>query len=253
VTFDHRSGTEFTSYVIDVEDEGLFSVGITNTCESEFVYEVLGVGGVDQPIALESSHSRAQSDRQTVQPSLGLVSIPIPHDDSYGGYLVEIRRRAEDSFACVEDGRVVRLRAARLVISTPKRAWVASVSAGFSLSGLVNAACDDVEEADRDDRCSDARPGLVSFVHVHHTRFDWAAPVFGLGLSGGRPEYYIGGGLRLGSAATFNAGLVVGPVENGFGEDRPTRFKRTWFFGVSYSLIGDDGSAIRAPFAGLAQ
>ena len=256
VSFDHRSGSELSSYTVDVESGHVFAVRIANTCESEFVYEVLGFGS-DEPPPPTTSYSRgAPREGQGLQPRLGSVSIPIRHDESYGGYVIEIRRPDREeasSIGCVEDGQGVDLQPARLVIATPRRVWTTSVSAGFSLSGLVNAACDVEKEAEKDDRCSDARPGLVSFVHVHHARLAWLAPVFGLGLSDGRTEYYIGGGLRLGGAATFNGGLVVGSVQNGFGEDPPTKFNTTWFFGVSYSLLGDDSSAIRAPFAGMGQ
>ena len=181
------------------------------------------------------------------------MEIAIPHDDAYGGYLVEITRpdRAEaQSITCVDaDGDPVDLEHKRLVINIPAMDWEVSMSAGFSLSGLVNEACNTGES----NRCSDARPGLVSFFHVHHARMGWLAPMFGTGLSDGRTEYYIGGGLRLGSEATFNGGIVVGPVANGFGEDAPTRFRRTWFFGVSYRLIGGGGNEDRPPFAGSGQ
>lgn len=248
--FTHLNGPILSSSTLSVRNEREFLIQITDTCEEEFVYQVRGFRR-ERPPEPQTVYSRAARGDL---PTLSDVEITISHDDTYGGYLVDIVRpdRGEaQSTKCVDAaGASVELEPAQLVIAVPKWGWETTMSTGFSLSPLVNEACA-VDKPDRPDRCSSLQPGLVSFFHVHHTRMDWWAPMFGTGLSDGQPEYYIGVGLRLGSEATFNSGLVVGKVKVGFGENPPTRFKRTWFVGVSYRLIGDGGG--RAPFAGVGQ
>ena len=246
IIFDHRDGPALMSRTLDLRDGQEFLIRITNTCAEEFEYQVLGRQS-QRPSRPQMAYSRAL---ESGLPPLSDVELDIRHDAADGGYLVEITRpvRGEtQSVTCVDDSRrqVSDLLPKRMVINVRATGWEISVSAGFSLSNLKDEACGEGKP-----KCSHARPGLVTYFHVHHSsRLPWLAVVFGTGLSDGRPEYYSGLGLRLGDVATLNAGLVVGAVERATAKNLDPRFKGTWFFGASYRLFGS-GNAPPPPLAG---
>lgn len=247
--FDHRGGGP-TSYTLLLTDGELFTITVSNTCLTEFVYEVLGVGssGRDQLPFTPLTDFRDETQRDSVR--LSTWTHAIRHNESYAGYLVTISRRSGASFVCIDGDQTVALEPVTLVINTPKKDWDIALSGGYTLSGLVNSSCTDDAEGGESKPCDEAKPGLVSFVHVYHDRLPWLAPMFGLGIGGGgQTQYHFGAGIRLGDVAAINGGLAVGPVEVGATDAPATVFKKTWFVGLSYSFVGG-GDTIRQPFAG---
>lgn len=262
VTFDHLASDDDRSYELRPRHGEAFEVRIKNTCPDVFAYEVKGIvrerGAEDEPGA------------RTAKPLEEKV-LPVVHDEKYGGYIVTITRTA-DTAPCAD---AEKLQNRTLLISTPTETWDLSFSGGFTLSSLSSpqyylrphpsdAAKKQVQQdPDKED---DANLGIATYVHVFHQRMPWLAGTFGLGIRDqNRTEYFLGGGVRLSDKATVNAGVVYGSVsrlKNGVNlvdpvsddnvlNDLPTRTKRGFFIGVSYSFIDVRGK-LQQPFAGAA-
>jgi hypothetical protein len=260
VSFDHLNTDGNRSYVLNLSHGEPFQVKITNTCPETFSYEVQGILRAEQ-----GGDNLSGKDGKALETKL----LPVVHDEKYGGYLVTIKRTFET--AVCKDGE--KLQPRTLMISTPKMTWDLSFSGGFTLSSLnsphyflrphpTETGKKQVQEdADKHD---DANLGIASYVHLYHHRVPWLAGMFGLGIrDSNKTEYYLGGGLRFSDKATLNAGVVFGPVtrlkdginltdpvsDDNVLNDLPTRTKRGFFVGLSYSFIDVRGK-LQQPFAG---
>ena len=234
VVFDHEEGGR-RAYTLYLKDGEPFAVKIRNTCETEFTYEVLSITE-DQPSPTQYRHSVSGVAGQTTDKVIDVV-----HDDSYGGYFVEIRRPA--TFVVCRnrqtESEVAVLSPTRLTITTPARRWRTSVSGAYTLTHLPKDDCAD------GDPCNRVKQGLATFVHTYHDRFPFLAPMFGLGISGeGQAEYFVGGGLRLGNEGTISFGGVAGKRRSG------SNTQWSWFAGFSYAFLDTGTDALERPFAG---
>jgi hypothetical protein len=246
---------------ISLSDGDIFAVVIYNTQKDAFVYSI-------DTVAREEKVAQPQSATKPVD----VVTLVRQHSSRYAGYIVHI----------TPIGRVsTTLGEARVIIDVVTSEFRAAFGGGFTASGLTDrvfaVVADTIEqdgtrvgvqrfvrEADRED---DARLGLGSFVHIHHTRVPWAALTFGLGIEQNRAaSYYLGPSLRMGDAAVLTLGVLVGSVrvaplgvsENQIVADpnvvnnAGSRTKASWFVGLSYSFIGGADRNLAKPFGGEA-
>ena len=243
VIYDHREG-EQAAYTLYPQNGSVFFITILNTCPAQFVYEVLGIGEEAAPPVAPTADMRTDSTSR-----LSDVTLSVVHDDSYGGYYVDIRlsdHPERQQVACTDtqhtDGTTsgVELAPTKLVITTPNRSWQTRVAGAYTVSTLTPVCAND-------EGCGDqVNQGLATFLHTYHERFPSVAPMFGLGISGdNRAEYYFGGGIRLNDEVAFSGGMVFGPRQ----VETKTRTRFGWFFGVSYTIL-DTANAIQQPFAG---
>jgi hypothetical protein len=260
VAFDHLKTDGDRSYVLKLSDGEPFQVRITSTCPEVFSYEVHGiVREEDQEPGLDAKAGKA----------LETKVLPVIHDEKYGGYIVTIQKvdTVPSTSPCFP------LLSRTLMISTPKMTWDLSFSGGFTLTTLNNphyylrphpteAGKKQVQEdATKED---DVNLGIATYVHLYHHRLPWLAGTFGLGIRDqSKTEYYLGAGYRFSDKATVNAGLVFGPVtrlkdgvnvndaitDDNVLNDPPTRTRRGFFVGISYSFIDVRGK-LQQPFAG---
>lgn len=261
-SFDHLNTAGDRSYQLHLSDGETFQVRILNTCPDVFSYEIHGIvreeagsGGVDQ-------RSGGQLKKEHV--------IPVVHDEKYGGYIVTIKRTLATA-PCGD--ATAKLENRTLMISTPKMSWDLSFSGGFTLSSLNSphyylrphpSEAGQKQIQEDPDKTDDANLGIASYVHLYHHRMPWLAGMFGLGIrDNNKTEYYLGGGLRFSDKATFNLGAVFGPVsrlkdgnnltdaisDDNVLTDLPSRTRRGFFVGLSYSFIDVRGK-LQQPFAG---
>lgn len=236
VVFDHAEGTRRT-YTLHLKDGEPFAIEVRNTCETEFAYEVLSISR-DQPPPTQYRYSAPGVASVTADKVIDVV-----HDDSYGGYFVEIRRPTT-FLACrsqQNQSELAVLSPTRLTITTPARRWRRSISGAYTLTHLPKDDCLDGEPCDR------VKQGLATFVHTYHDKFPFVAPMFGLGIGGeGQAEYFVGAGLRMGDVGTINLGAVTGKRSSGANAE----VRWSWFAGFSYAFLDTGRSALQQPFAG---
>ena len=270
IKFDHARGQD-RSYTRYFDDGELFSIRIDNTCEIAFSYEVRGIL-IEEPDSITQADAVQKHSRGmlTDLPSLKPKTLDVRHDQSYGGYIVNMVKLVESPL-CQESSE---LESRTLMIHTPRRNWNVAFSGGFVVSGLTNPVyalrphptepgkSQIVEDPGKRDTAS---LGIATFVHMYHERRPRFGIMFGLGLQeSDQTEYYIGGGLRLSDRATINLGLSLGPVsrlpggidimepiaDNNILTNLPTRVQESWFFGISFSFINVGDDRLRRPFAG---
>ena len=138
--------------------------------------------------------------------------------------------------------------------------WDLALTGGFIATGLVDPvfALGSVSGQPtrvvlrQPDQESSVNLGVAMFAQVYHDRYPWVAPLsFGIGLRGdSRATFYLGSALRLGSHASFTAGVAIGPVstlpagvvegravtDTNFLTDLGTRTTHSWFTGVTYTF-----------------
>jgi hypothetical protein len=138
--------------------------------------------------------------------------------------------------------------------------WDMALTGGFVATGLVdpvyalgNVAGQPTRVVLRQpDQESTVNLGVAMFAQVYHDRYAWIAPLsFGIGLRGGsRATFYLGSALRLGSHASFTAGVAIGPIaalpagvvegravtDTNFLTNLGTRTTSSWFTGVTYTF-----------------
>jgi len=138
--------------------------------------------------------------------------------------------------------------------------WDLALTGGFVATGLVDPVYALGNVAGQPTRVVLRQPdlestvnlGVAMFAQVYHDRYPWIAPLsFGIGLRGdARATFYLGSALRLGSHASFTAGLAIGPVatlpagvvegravtDTNFLSNLGTRTTRSWFTGVTYTF-----------------
>jgi hypothetical protein len=138
--------------------------------------------------------------------------------------------------------------------------WDMALTGGFVATGLVDPVYALGNVAGQPTRVVLRQPdlestvnlGVAMFAQVYHDRYAWIAPLsFGIGLRGdSRATFYLGSALRLGSHASFTAGVAIGPIATlpaGAVEGRPvtdtnfltnlgTRTTSSWFTGVTYTF-----------------
>jgi hypothetical protein len=138
--------------------------------------------------------------------------------------------------------------------------WDVALTGGFVATGLVDpvyALGNVVGQPTRvvlrqPDLESTVNLGVAMFAQVYHDRYPWIAPLsFGIGLRGdSRATFYLGSALRLGSHASFTAGVAIGPIaalpagvvegravtDTNFLSNLGTRTTRSWFTGVTYTF-----------------
>jgi hypothetical protein len=260
IEYDHAKDDADRAYELRLNDRQTFNIVIRNTCEEAFSYEVQGI--------LRQSPSPAGASVSAGVP-LKDKTIPVTHDDQFGGYIVRITRTL-DKVPCTGGEK---LQSRTLVIATPLIDWDLAFSGGFTVSTLTNpvfylrphpteAGRKQVQQdADAEDS---AHLGIGTFVHLYHHRRPWASLMFGLGLrEGNKTEYFIGGGYRFSDKATLNAGLALGPVSRlpaGVDTTGPvaddnvltnlqTRTRAGVFVAISYSFI-NVRDRLQKPFAG---
>jgi hypothetical protein len=262
VHFDHLKEGGDLAFTRNLSDGEKFTVFVDNTCPDVFSYEVHGIMR-----AAEDTSGAGQKAGKKLESK----SLPVVHDAKYGGYIVTITRTAETN-PC--EG-AEKLKSRTLVISTPLLEWDLAFSGGFTVSSLSSPQYylrphpteTGKKQVQEDTGAKDAvNLGIASFVHLYHHRWPGLAGVFGLGIrDGNKTEYYLGGGLRFSDKATFNGGLVFGPVSRlptgvdttkGVTDDNvltnlPTRIAKGVFFGISYSFI-NVRDKLQQPFAGAA-
>jgi len=138
--------------------------------------------------------------------------------------------------------------------------WDLALTGGFVATGLVDPVYALGNVAGQPTRVVLRQPdlestvnlGVAMFAQVYHDRYPWIAPLsFGIGLRGdARATFYVGSALRLGSHASFTAGVAIGPVatlpagvvegravtDTNFLSNLGTRTTRSWFTGVTYTF-----------------
>jgi hypothetical protein len=144
--------------------------------------------------------------------------------------------------------------------SAQENGWDMALTGGFVASGLADPVWalgtatglpTRVVLRQRDQE-NEATLGAAMFVQVHNGHLSWVAPLsFGLGLrDNGRAVFYFGSALRMGTHASFTAGMAVGPIAAlpaGVVEGRAvadtnalsnlvTRTSHSWFAGVTYTF-----------------
>lgn len=244
-----------------LSDGDVFAVVIYNTQKDAFVYSI-------DTVAREDKGPKTEAEPKPVD----VVFLARQHSSRYAGYIVHITPIGRVSTSLGE---------ARVIINVVTSEFRAAFGGGFTASGLNDRAfavvADTIDqggtrvgvqrfvrESDRED---DARLGLGSFVHVHHTRIPWAALTFGLGIEQNRAaSYYLGPSWRMGDAAVLTLGVLVGSVRTappGVSENQivsdpnvvnslGSRTKASWFVGLSYSFIGGADRNLAKPFLGEA-
>jgi hypothetical protein len=145
--------------------------------------------------------------------------------------------------------------------ASPQSGWDMALTGGFVASGLTDpvfalgtvpgqATRVVVRETDQE---STTTLGIGMFAQVYHDRYPWIAPLsFGIGIRGdSRATFYLGPALRLGSHASFTAGVAIGPVatlpagvvegrtvtDTNFLTNLSTRTTHSWFTGVTYTFV----------------
>lgn len=138
--------------------------------------------------------------------------------------------------------------------------WDMALTGGFVATGLVDPvyALGNVSGQPtrvvlrQPDQESSVNLGVAMFAQVYHDRWAWIAPLsFGIGLRGdSRATFYIGSALRLGSHASFTAGVAIGPIaalpagvvegravtDTNFLTNLGSRTTSSWFTGVTYTF-----------------
>ena len=162
--------------------------------------------------------------------------------------------------ASADDEQRGHQRPAAAPTDAPPGGWDLALTGGFLMTGLVDpvyALGNITGSASRvvlrqPDQESTANLGVAMFAQVYHDRYPWIAPLsFGIGVRGdSRATFYLGSALRVGSHASFTAGLAVGPVatlpagvvegktltDTNFLSNLGTRTTRSWFAGVTYTF-----------------
>jgi hypothetical protein len=263
IEFDHLNTDGDRAYVLKLNDGEPFQVRILNTCATAFTYEVQGILRQDPPAPGTLGLNAGEA--------LGPKTLPVIHEERYGGYLVSIKRLNPNTLPCGVDSPNLVTRT--LIISAPKMTWDLAFSGGFTLSNLASPhyylrpdptqAGKSIVQEDPS-KNDDANLGIATWVHVYHHRLPSLAGTFGLGIrDSNKTEYYLGGGLRMSDKASINGGVVFGPVSRlkdgiNIGDsvtdpnvlnDLPTMTKRGFFIGLSYSFIDVRGK-LQQPFAG---
>ena len=142
----------------------------------------------------------------------------------------------------------------------PSAGWDMALTGGFVASGLVdpvfalgNVAGQPTRVVVRQrDQESTVNLNVAMFGQIYHDRWPWVAPIsIGVGIRGdSRATVFMGSALRLGSHASFTAGVAIGPVSAlpaGTIEGRTvtdtnalsnliTRTTHSWFTGVTYTF-----------------
>jgi hypothetical protein len=148
----------------------------------------------------------------------------------------------------------------RAAAASPQTGWDMALTGGFVASGLTDpvyalgsvpgqATRVVVRETDQE---STTTLGIGMFAQVYHDRYPWIAPLsFGIGIRGdSRATFYLGPALRLGSHASFTAGVAIGPIstlpagvvegrtvtDTNFLTNLSTRTTHSWFTGVTYTF-----------------
>ena len=254
-TFDHLKPDVRISRVT-VTDGETFVVKITNTCPTAFKY----------------TYAPLKHGKPSDLAALSEELIKIPHDDQYGGYLIDVSRRA-DGTSCEGSEKLEDI---TFVVSVDQDDWNVSFEGGFTFSGLTSPVYSVVpgvnggpkqliEEPDKRD---EVRLGAASFVQVFHDRLEWKGMklslAFGLGINGdNRAEYLLGGavkfgdkasligGLAWGSVARLPNGVALGPVtDDNVISNLGSQSVRSWFFGLSYSFVSTEAKGkLSKPFA----
>lgn len=275
VTYDHLKDGERRFYSLRLQAGQQFQVKILNTCRQAFVPELVGIERAAAPPALGPPAAPDQPPKVA-----DYVFGPHTHDDRYGGYFVNIRRRTQGATDCqAADGTTADLKDATLVIAVATESWDLAISGGFTFDGLTDPVFalrslpgetkkQVFEEAAKRDS---AKLGIASFIHVFHRAHPWFVPVLGIGIrSDNKTVYYLGLAWRLGDKAAINGGIAAGPIARlpaGTNlttnpEDRANLVDDAnvlnnlssktiwrWFFGLSYTFI-DVRERVLKPFAG---
>lgn len=256
VVFNHKDGAE-AAYTRHLSDGEKLTIRITSTCPSQFLYEIRGL---EMP---PTGSAKTAGLTEKV--------LEVTHDDVFGGYIVNLSKRAAGT-PCGD----VDLKPVTLIVFTPASPWALSLTGGFTVNGLIDpvyalrtdpsepGGSEIVQDRSKEDAAS---MGAATFVHVYHRSRPSLALVFGLGLGeADETEYYVGGGWRFSDKATFNVGLAVGSVTRlpaglGVGQvvrqdnvlaDLPKRTEASWFFGVTFSFLDVGAERWKKPFAGSA-
>lgn len=244
------------SYNLALEDGEKFAILVERTLPNDFTYDVEGIPAASTDKAVPESPDY----RDTT-----LVQL---HDKRYGGYIVNIRRKA----------KAAALPEATLIIGVRTAEWTVAVAGGFPASTLtdrqyslqestVNGEVQYVvrREKDHEDKVA---LSTATFVHLRRTGWRWPytrADVglsFGLGVSS-NTTYFLGPSLLFGNAGALTVGAVMGSradLPNGVNVNAVTSNANAltnparrngfgWFAGFSYSFLGNT-SALEKPFKG---
>jgi len=142
----------------------------------------------------------------------------------------------------------------------PQTGWDMALTGGFVASGLVdpvyalgNVTGQPTRVVVRQhDQESTVNLNVAMFGQIYNDRWPWMAPIsIGVGIRGdSRATVFMGSALRLGTHASFTAGVAIGPVSAlpaGTVEGRAiidtnvlsnliTRTTHSWFAGVTYTF-----------------
>ena len=146
------------------------------------------------------------------------------------------------------------------VDAQPQTGWDMALTGGFVASGLVdpvyalgNVTGQPTRVVVRQhDQESTVNLNVAMFGQIYNDRWPWMAPIsIGVGIRGdSRATVFMGSALRLGTHASFTAGVAIGPVSAlpaGTVEGRAiidtnalsnliTRTTHSWFAGVTYTF-----------------
>jgi hypothetical protein len=255
IVFDHIKNAPSASYFLRLKPKEEFVIKITNTAPQCFDYQVESV---------PKSGSEAK----------GLTTVPLEvvHDEKYGGYIVDIRRKSNpEDPDCNTLQDMKGLKDATIIIAVETLGVEVAFGGGFTISQLTDpvfaarpaAGGGSVVERDKSAE-DDFSLGVAAFLHVYGKSWPKAAPAvtFGLGINGANEAtYYVGPFWRLGDQAYLGGGVVFGSVarlptgvhtgdpitDPNVLTDLPTRTDAAAFVGFSYTFLGNK-EAFQKPF-----
>ena len=273
-TFDHFATSTSTerperSQTLILRKGQPFLVVIERTCEGQFDYAIRGI--LKEPGRPQGQAGRVLGTRKPLaDKSIG----PTPHDDRYGGYIIDVVKK-EGAEGCAVDETEVELVTAQYFVTVTTDEWDYSISGGFAFSApgsrkfalVPKTGSDTVKVVVRDEHNEgDAIASAGAFVHLFRSAgfFNRVAPTFGISVETDSKVAYFGGlGWRLGRVATLIGGvslnqLAVLPAGVAVGTETenadllanlPTESKLRFMVGISFAFL-PGGNAIGKPFAG---
>jgi hypothetical protein len=255
IPFNHAKDGPSAAFSLRLKPKEKFVIDITNTAEKCFDYDVENV----------PFHGAQAGDIGRTE-----VSLPIVHEDKYGGYIVHIRRKKDLEEVC-NAAPAKDLKDATIIIAVETLGVEVAFGGGFTISQLTDpvyaarpaAGGGSVVERDKSAE-DDFSLGVAAFLHVYGKSWPKAAPAvtFGLGINGANEAtYYVGPFWRLGDQAYLGGGVVFGSVarlptgvhtgdpitDPNVLTDLPTRTDAAAFVGFSYTFLGNK-EAFQKPF-----
>jgi hypothetical protein len=249
VPFDHLYKNRDQSYSLRLADGEEFTVRIQNTFPGAFEYTL---AGIEKATETEPPVGTLTGD------NLEPVTIERRHEKKYGGYILKIKRTAEQPVV-VDD---VTLNDVTLLIFVETEGWRYGFAGAFTVSGLTDRvyAVDNGQAPRHEDKEDVADLGFGAFIHVYHSNHPKWAGTFGLGIEQtNETTYYFGFSFRASDKAAATVGVALGSVEQLSASADPndpnvladvdSRLKASWFFAVSYTFF-DVRQFLEKPFAG---